>query len=88
MNEFDVDIVGLSGVVDKEAELIPLMSQEDEERMQKEDVPETLPILSLRNNVLFPGVVIPITIGRDKSIKLVQEAQKSKSQKLIKTALH
>lgn len=57
-------------------EFIPLISAEDEDQMGKELTPETLPILPLRNTVLFPGVVIPITVGRDKSIKLVQEANK------------
>lgn len=57
-------------------DFIPLISAEDEDAMDKEHTPETLPILPLRNTVLFPGVVIPITVGRDKSIKLVQEANK------------
>ena len=52
------------------------MTPEDEEKINKEDLPETLPILSLRNTVLFPGVVIPITAGRDKSIKLIDDANK------------
>lgn len=59
---------------DTEAELIPLMTPEDEEEMSKEELPASLPILPLRNTVLFPGVVIPITAGRDKSIKLINEA--------------
>ena len=59
---------------DSEAELIPLLSSEDEEEMFKEQLPESLPILPLRNTVLFPGVVIPITAGRDKSIKLINDA--------------
>lgn len=59
-----------------ETEFIPLFTQEDEEAMKNESLPETLPILPLRNNVLFPGVVIPITVGRDKSIKLIQDAYK------------
>ncbi|TWO32828.1 endopeptidase La [Seonamhaeicola sediminis] len=61
---------------DENSELIPLMTPEDEEEMNKEELPETLPILSLRNTVLFPGVVIPITAGRDKSIKLINDANK------------
>ncbi|WP_114491850.1 endopeptidase La [Candidatus Ulvibacter alkanivorans] len=60
----------------EEAELIPLMSAEDEDEMEREELPEVLPILPLRNTVLFPGVVIPITAGRDKSIKLINETNK------------
>src|SRR5690554_6066409 len=59
-----------------DAEFIPLMSMEDEDAMEKENLPETLPILPLRNTVLFPGVVIPITAGRDKSIRLINESNK------------
>tara|TARA_B100000795_G_scaffold191457_1_gene145962 strand:- start:3121 stop:5571 length:2451 start_codon:yes stop_codon:yes gene_type:complete len=59
-----------------DAEFIPLMSTEDEEEMNNEDLPEILPILPLRNTVLFPGVVVPITAGRDKSIALIHETNK------------
>ena len=59
-----------------DAELIPLMTPEDEEAINKEELPESLPILPLRNMVLFPGVVIPISAGRDTSIKLLDEANK------------
>ncbi len=78
MNDFfaDNDWVDFSDMVEKETDFIPLISPEDEDRMNKEEVPEKLPILPLRNNVLFPGVVIPITLGRDKSIKLIQDAYK------------
>ena len=58
--------------LDHEADLIPLMTPEDEEEMNNEELPADLPILPLRNTVLFPGVVIPITAGRDKSIKLLK----------------
>jgi len=61
---------------DENSELIPLMTTEDEKEINNESLPETLPILSLRNTVLFPGVVIPITAGRDKSIKLIDDANK------------
>ncbi len=67
------DNMSLQGI-DEEAELIPLLTPEDEEEMNKEHLPETLPILPLRNTVLFPGVVIPITAGRDKSINLIKDA--------------
>ncbi len=62
---------------DEDAELIPLMTTEDEEQINSETLPETLPILPLKNTVLFPGVVIPITAGRDKSIKLINDANNS-----------
>lgn len=61
---------------DENSELIPLMTTEDEEAIKSESLPESLPILSLRNTVLFPGVVIPITAGRDKSIKLIKDANR------------
>jgi ATP-dependent Lon protease len=60
--------------LNEDADLIPLMTPEDEDAINKEELPEILPILPLRNTVLFPGVVIPITAGRDKSIKLINEA--------------
>ena len=62
--------------MDAETEFFPLLSSEDEEAMYAEEVPDELPILPLRNTVLFPGVVIPITVGRDKSITLIKEAYK------------
>lgn len=66
--------MSLHQMLDEDSELIPLMTPEDEEDFNKELVPDALPILPLRNTVLFPGVVIPITAGRDKSIKLIKEA--------------
>ncbi|NQY68221.1 MAG: LON peptidase substrate-binding domain-containing protein, partial [Flavobacteriales bacterium] len=59
-----------------DSEFIPLLSPEDEEQINAEETPSQLPILPLRNTVLFPGVVIPITVGRDKSIKLVKKSFK------------
>ena len=61
---------------DENSELIPLMTTEDEEVIKNELLPDSVPILPLRNTVLFPGVVIPITAGRDKSIKLINDANK------------
>ena len=60
--------------LDSDAALIPLMTPEDEEEMNNEQLAASLPILPLRNMVLFPGVVIPITAGRDKSIRLINDA--------------
>lgn len=61
-------------LINEDSEFFPLMSQEDEEEMNNEQTPDILSILPLRNTVLFPGVVIPITVGRDKSIKLIKDA--------------
>ncbi len=72
ISNFD-KILDLQGL-DQDAELIPLLTPEDEEQMNREEIPEVLPILPLRNTVLFPGVVIPITAGRDKSINLIKDA--------------
>ncbi len=69
-----LDNLSLQDVFNENSELIPLLTPEDEENMNKEEVPEELAILPLRNTVLFPGVVIPITAGRDKSIQLIKDA--------------
>ena len=74
-NFISLDTLSLQDI-DGNSELIPLMTPEDEEQINNEELPKTLPILSLRNTVLFPGVVIPITAGRDKSIKLIDDANK------------
>jgi ATP-dependent Lon protease len=66
----------LMNILDDDTEFIPLLSQEDEASMNKQDIPDTLAILPLRNTVLFPGVVIPITVGRDRSINLIKDAYK------------
>ena len=63
-----------SEIIENETEFLPLMSDEDEAKISKESTPEFLPILPLRNTVLFPGVIIPITIGRERSVKLIKDA--------------
>ncbi|MBQ3738409.1 MAG: endopeptidase La [Bacteroidales bacterium] len=63
----------LLDALDSNSEFIPVLTIEDDRLGQDEGVPEELPILPLRNSVLFPGVVIPITVGRDKSVRLVKE---------------
>ncbi len=73
LNQKDINKFGM---MDTETEYIPLLSPEEEEQMSSEDLPDSLPILALKNTVLFPGVVIPITVSRDKSIKLVKEVYK------------
>lgn len=59
---------------DEELSSIPLLTSDEEQRMRESALPETLPVLALRNTVLFPGVVLPITVGRDASLKLVKDA--------------
>jgi ATP-dependent Lon protease len=66
----------IASAISDEPDFIPLISDEDEDALLNAEVPEILPILPLRNTVLFPGVVLPITVGRDKSLKLVRDAYK------------
>jgi len=77
MNDYEPqDFFDFGNIMDPETDFIPLITPEDEEQMNKEEIPSELSILPIRNNVLFPGVVIPITVGRDKSIKLINDAFK------------
>jgi ATP-dependent protease La len=69
-----IDNILFSNAIDNDSEFIPILAEEDEDSLNKLVVPDVLPILALRNTVLFPGVVIPITVGRDKSLRLVKEA--------------
>ncbi|MGM0613396.1 MAG: endopeptidase La [Bacteroidota bacterium] len=57
----------------QKSEFIPLITDEEEDSLSKVEVPETIPILPLRNTVLFPGVILPITVGREKSLKLIDD---------------
>ena len=62
-----------------EVSIIPVMSGEIPSQTEDIAMPDTLPLLALRNAVIFPGSIFPITIGRDKSIKLIEDAHKSNS---------
>lgn len=62
--------------IEEDTDFIPLLSSDEEDSIINEKVPDVLPILPLRNTVLFPGVVIPITVGRDKSIQLIKDYNK------------
>ena len=73
---FDPSSFSFGDIAETDAEFIPLITSEDEENMDSELTPDVVPVLPLKNNVLFPGVVIPITVGRDKSIRLIQDAFK------------
>lgn len=75
-NSNNLNPLHLANIIDDDTEFIPLLSQEDEDKMNSQEIPEVLSILPLRNTVLFPGVVIPITVGRDKSINLIKDAYK------------
>ncbi len=72
----DLNDLDFKHSIDEDSDFIPLLSAEDEDNMRNERIPEILPILPLRNTVLFPGVVIPITVGRDKSIHLIKDYNK------------
>jgi ATP-dependent Lon protease len=76
MNFGDLNDFDFRTGIDEDSDFIPLLSTEDENHMRNEKIPEILPILPLRNTVLFPGVVIPITVGRDKSIQLIKDYYK------------
>ena len=71
------DLNSFSGkIIDDESDLIPLMTSDDEEAINREKLPKSLSILPLKNTVLFPGVVIPITATRNKSVKLIKASNK------------
>jgi len=71
------DIRFLADNLDDFEQAIPLLSDEEEKKMHDSTIPDDLPILPLKNTVLYPGVVIPITVGRDKSLNLVKTAYDS-----------
>ncbi len=61
--------------IDSDTDFLPMMSiDEEEEESEKEDYGDVLPVLAIKNTVLFPSIIIPITVGRDKSIKAINEA--------------
>lgn len=62
-----------------EVSIIPVMEGDVSSKFEETELPDSLPLLALRNAVIFPGAIYPITIGREKSIKLITDAQKSNS---------
>ena len=64
-------------VLDGDGDIIPIIADGDDGDLEDIDIPETIPILSLRNTVLFPGVVLPISIGRPRSIQLIKDAYRN-----------
>ncbi len=79
MDKYKISInqAALSNEYDSDAEFIPIVSDEDDSEVSDFEIPELLPLLPLRNTVLFPGVIVPISLGRDLSLKLVRDAQKA-----------
>ena len=67
-----MDTLSLSDIISESTEFIPLMTSDEEVEINDDQIPELLPILPLRNTVIFPGVVAPITAGRDKSLRLIK----------------
>ena len=67
----------LPDILDGDGDIIPIIADGDDGELEDVDVPEIIPILSLRNTVLFPGVVLPISIGRPKSIQLIKDAYRN-----------
>ena len=67
----------LPDILDGDGDIIPIIADGDDGELEDVEVPEAIPILSLRNTVLFPGVVLPISIGRPKSIQLIKDAYRN-----------
>lgn len=74
MNIKNINSLNLSDIAGGETDFFPLMSGQEDFNFDSQSVPAILPILPLRNTVLFPGVLIPITVGREKSLKLIVDA--------------
>ena len=71
------DILAIGSFFNAESNVIPILSAEDEVRMSEEELPSVVALLPMRNTVLFPGMVIPITVGREKSLRLARECSGS-----------
>lgn len=71
--DFSLSNIFITNALEPEADIIPLFTDEDEDQLSNLQVPDILPILPLRNTVLFPGVLMPITVSREKSLKLIKE---------------
>ena len=72
------DILASFSSLDGDAEFIPILGKEEEESLQQSKMPDTLPVLPIRNNVLFPGMVMPIILTREKAVPLVKDASRAK----------
>ena len=72
----DFENILFSDLIDENSEFIPIIADGSDSDLRDVEVPDVLPILPLRNTVLFPGVVLPITVGRKKSLKLIKDVYK------------
>ena len=72
-----VNEILIPDILDGDGDIIPIIADGDDGELEDVEVPEAIPILSLRNTVLFPGVVLPISIGRPKSIQLIKDAYRN-----------
>ena len=77
MNKIDLKDILQENLADENQDYLSILGDEKEMLNDHTDIPDTLPILPLRNTVLFPGVIIPINIGREKSLKLIRYVYKS-----------
>jgi ATP-dependent Lon protease len=73
LKNFGFDNVVLSGMMKENSDYIPIIADGDDADLKNTEVPDVLPVLPLRNTVLFPGVVLPINVGRKKSLRLIQD---------------
>ena len=71
------DIKEMLSPMGAEVSIIPVMQGDSMMKVNEAELPDSLPVLALRNAVLFPGTVYPITIGREKSIRLIQDSEKN-----------
>ena len=76
MDKINLKAVLLENIEEESADFLPILGDERELLNDNLQIPDTLPILPLRNTVLFPGVIIPINIGRDKSLQLIRDSYK------------
>ncbi|NLA48471.1 MAG: endopeptidase La [Bacteroidales bacterium] len=74
---FTTNDLFLPDMIDGEGDIIPIISDGDDKDLENIEIPEAMPVLSLRNTVLFPGVVLPISIGRPRSIQLIKDVYRT-----------
>ena len=75
-NKIEIDILSdISDIQEGHNQVIPIVTENEDELSENYSIPESLPILSLRSSVLFPGSITPITVGREKSMKLIRDVE-------------